>query len=674
MITKYRPAGKNETNQLKAGDGGRKLLAVILVGLSILGASAANGAVQMVTNTNDSGPGSLRDAITVAASGDTVNFAVTGGISVLSSLTIDKTLSIEGPGAYILNVQRDPGLSDDNQFPVFVVSGAGLEVRIASLGVSNGRATTCTDIPCGEIGFSFGGGINNYQANLTVDSCYIHDNVASIGGAGISNGGTLTVVNTTFRGNKIVNAALGKYGGGALANNGSVATLNNCTFDGNYGPAGGAIRNTLGTLTVNNCTFANNQAVTGGAIYSENADAIGLIAPAAATITCCTFSGDFATGETFLNASEVFNVNLPNDNDWEGTMTLANSIFCGASAGPEIAAFIPGGGITSMGYNVACGFDASTFLTGPNDRSAVDPKLDPNGLNFNGGITETIRPLLGSPLINAGKSFGLSTDQRGQPRPFDFPGVDSVAGGDGSDIGAYEVNEHAPVAKCQNITVPAGPDCTAPALIDAGSYDPDLGDEITLSQSPPGPFALGTTMVTLTVTDLYGETSSCQSTVTVVDQTPPVVSGTVAVSILNKRNHDLVNVGLAATATDNCSAPTSLQVQVFGNEDDQTPTATGTVFSPDATNLAVGTLKLRAECLDSGNGRVYLIVVTGADSSGNVGFSGNTVVVPHDGSPAGLATITSLAAKALTYCQAHNGAPPPGYFVIGDGPVIGSKQ
>jgi hypothetical protein len=281
----------------------------------------------------------------------------------------------------------------------------------------------------------------------------------------------------------------------------------------------------------------------------------------------------------------------------------------------------------------------------------------------------------GSPAIDAGKSFGISIDQRFQPRPFDFPGVDSAVGSDGSDIGAYEVSENAPVAKCQDITVAAGPDCTAPALIDAGSYDPDLGDEITLSQSPPGPFALGTTtMVKLTVTDLYGESSSCMGSVTVVDQTAPVVSSTVAVATLNKSNHDLVDVGLAATATDNCSGPVSLKVSVFGNEDDQTPTEKGTVFSPDATKLAVGTLKLRAERLDSGNGRVYLIVVAAADPSGNVGFSGNTVVVPHDGSAASLAAVTSLAAQALTYCQAHNGAPPPGYFVIGDGPVIGSKQ
>jgi hypothetical protein len=36
--------------------------------------------------------------------------------------------------------------------------------------------------------------------------------------------------------------------------------------------------------------------------------------------------------------------------------------------------------------------------------------------------------------------------------------------------------------------------------------------------------------------------------------------------------------------------------------------------------------------------------------------------------------VNAQAAAAKAYCLAHNGAPPPGYFVIGDGPVIGPKQ
>ena len=43
-----------------------------------------------------------------------------------------------------------------------------------------------------------------------------------------------------------------------------------------------------------------------------------------------------------------------------------------------------------------------------------------------------------SPAIDAGHSGGLTTDQRGLPRPIDDPNTPNAEGGDGSDIGAYE--------------------------------------------------------------------------------------------------------------------------------------------------------------------------------------------------------------------------------------------
>jgi len=170
------------------------------------------------------------------------------------------------------------------------------------------------------------------------------------------------------------------------------------------------------------------------------------------------------------------------------------------------------------------------------------------------------------------------------------------------------------------------------------------------------------------------------STTVIVDQArnvtanfAQVVTSTVAKAVVNSANHNLVNVGLAASG--NCGAAATFQVRVFGDEDDQTATDNkGTVFSPDATNIAVGTLLLRAERVDSADGRVYLIVVRAADALGNAGFSCSTVVVPHDTSAVSLASVNSQAAAAQAYCQAHNGAPPPSYFVIGDGPVIGPKQ
>lgn len=158
-------------------------------------------------------------------------------------------------------------------------------------------------------------------------------------------------------------------------------------------------------------------------------------------------------------------------------------------------------------------------------------------------------------------------------------------------------------------------------------------------------------------------------------QPSPVVSASVTQNVLTLNNHDLVNVGLAATATYSvCPASTNFTVQVYGNEDDQTPTAKNEVYSPDAANLALGSLRLRAERVDGGGGRVYLIVVTGTSPAGPTGFGTATVVVPNSSSAVSVTSILTQAAAAASYANANNGAIPPGYFVIGDGPVIGPKQ
>jgi hypothetical protein len=138
-------------------------------------------------------------------------------------------------------------------------------------------------------------------------------------------------------------------------------------------------------------------------------------------------------------------------------------------------------------------------------------------------------------------------------------------------------------------------------------------------------------------------------------------------------DHTLVNVGLASTATDNCDGVRPVTIIVFGNEDDQDPTGDGT-FSPDAKDVAPGTLRLRSERKGNGSGRVYLIRSSATDLAGNAGINCATVTVSHDNTAESVGFATTQAANARAYCLSHNGAAPPGYFVIGDGPVIGPIQ
>ena len=185
-------------------------------------------------------------------------------------------------------------------------------------------------------------------------------------------------------------------------------------------------------------------------------------------------------------------------------------------------------------------------------------------------------------------------------------------------------------------------------------------------------FAKGATAVGCTVTDTAGNASSCGFGVTVNDTEPPQVLCSVETPLLWPANHKLVNVGLAASASDNCPGPLPLETRVFGDEDDEGATGDGN-FSPDARDIGPGTLRLRSERAGGGDGRVYLDVESTADGSGNAGFACCTVVVPHDKSPMSVASAMAQASGAQAFCSV-GGTAPPGYFVVGDGPVIGPKQ
>src|SRR5262249_48326400 len=108
-----------------------------------------------------------------------------------------------------------------------------------------------------------------------------------------------------------------------------------------------------------------------------------------------------------------------------------------------------GGSVTSQGYNLSSD-DASAFLNQTTDQNSTDPMLGP--LQDNGGPTFTHAPCTGvgvpgasctraSPAIDAGKNFtSFTTDQRGTgfARTVDL-GFPKPTGGDGTDIGAFEV-------------------------------------------------------------------------------------------------------------------------------------------------------------------------------------------------------------------------------------------
>jgi hypothetical protein len=117
-------------------------------------------------------------------------------------------------------------------------------------------------------------------------------------------------------------------------------------------------------------------------------------------------------------------------------MTLQGTIVAGSTGGGPNCLVDAPATLTSNGYNLAD--DASCNLTGPADQPGTNPLLGP--LADNGGPTQTMALTPNSPAIDKGVSAGLTTDQRGLTRPIDFSAIPNAPGGDGSDIGAFELH------------------------------------------------------------------------------------------------------------------------------------------------------------------------------------------------------------------------------------------
>jgi len=116
---------------------------------------------------------------------------------------------------------------------------------------------------------------------------------------------------------------------------------------------------------------------------------------------------------------------------------------------------------------------------------------------------------------------------------------------------AFLIVNQTPIARCGDVIVPAGSDCRQLAAIDRGSSDPD-GNPITLTQSPPGPYPLGTNLVSLTVNDVYGFTDSCSAFVIVMDLEPPTISCPSDVAVTNAHNAWTSIVTYDLPVIDNC--------------------------------------------------------------------------------------------------------------------------
>ena len=188
----------------------------------------------------------------------------------------------------------------------------------------------------------------------------------------------MTVTNSTFSGNL----------NGAIFSEGSSDIVTNSTFYDNFSEGDGSAIDAY-SMTVTDCTFSDNQ--TGGALCLLQA------------------------------VPEIHKISV------EGSLFANNT---GGNCCDEAVES------TNEGYNISdddtCDFGTSTGARGQTIGDNVDPLLASEGLADNGGPTETIALIPGSPAIEAVPlaQCMVRTDQRGDPRP--EPGFSDC------DIGAYE--------------------------------------------------------------------------------------------------------------------------------------------------------------------------------------------------------------------------------------------
>jgi hypothetical protein len=268
--------------------------------------SAAPAATFMVTNTNDSGPGSLRQAIIDANANpgaDTIVFStqVRGTITLTSArLLVTDPLTITGPGMRQLaisgnNLLRilDVQLTTVHILDLTITRGIGSDGGAIRNG---GGALTLTDVLLtGNTGTDGGAILQGTGGSVTLIRSLVIGNTATGNGGGIhnGNGSTLSLTNSLVIGNTANNGG-GIYNtivpvstlsltnsmmigntatsdGGAIYNLGSSVTLRNSQMEENTANNGGAIYNAaLGTVTIRNSQVKENTATDGGGIFNND--------------------------------------------------------------------------------------------------------------------------------------------------------------------------------------------------------------------------------------------------------------------------------------------------------------------------------------------------------------------------------------------------------------------
>ncbi len=608
----------------------------VLTMLGLKPVKSVQAAILTVTNTNDNGAGSLRQAIASASGGDTIKFAPSLAgqtITLASTITLSKSITIDGAGL-------DPRveISGGNAVRIFLVdANAAFTPAIKNLVLKDGKQT--------GLSYSYFGGalFVDSDATLTIDNVLIRNNSANSAGAiYISPYAVVNILNSEITSNS-ADAA----GGAIYVQSIGLLNLRNSVVSNNVSGSSGTIYfggNTSSSVIENNL-FENNSAFSGGAILGE-------LSYTRMEIRNNLFVGNHATsgsgGAAYFHASGVPTLIILENNtfydnvaQWSGggafldsavEYYLINNTFSANQAGSG------GGGNLYLGHgasasrmynnilaNATGGGDClafyNSYINGSNNliedgfaechpTFTGDPGLLP--LADNGGPTMTMSLTPGSPAIDTGtNTFCTSTDQRGTPRPQ----------GATCDLGAVELDKTAPTV------LSTKPSDGAVFIADAPSLLQITFSEPMNQYSDPGRVDDPSNYLLINDNGNGFQTTSCLAGVAAQDQSFPISgvsynNGT-RTSSLTVNNGNVLPVGsyglficgtspaikdVAGNSLNNGSSDTSISFRVIAISGNSVPenqpagTNVFTLTSPTGSNFSYGLDASEPNCSGVDNG------------------------------------------------------------------------
>jgi hypothetical protein len=493
-------------------------------------AANTNATVAGSNCTAGSGASDIIDATGLA--GQTITLA--GGLPQITT-----TVNINGPGSGQLTISGNDLVRPFNTNSAAVVNITGLTIThgfaLGGGGIMNAGTLTLTDVAVinntaqetgGTNTFPEGGGIRTTGTLHLVLSTVSANVVNGFGGTsqnnpaggGIWNNGTVTIDRSTLAGNGA--AAVAGVGGATNASGAGIVNFGTLSL----------LRSTLSANEVSSMASGTSNSAVGGAIANANAPAVNVTIDRS-TVTDNQASADSpgtaeaggftVNGTSFsVTSSTIAGNSAPSRANaaLAAVATIKNTIISNPLGGGANCS----GAATSQGFNLTdvagCGF------VDPTDQ--VAPPLLSFPLADHGGPTQTLLPQPNSPAIDKGLASGGETvDQRGLQRPWLFDIVDA-SGGDGTDIGAVEVQGPVPTG-----TTPTSPGASGSpnvfGTVESGSTvqlfnDGSCGTPATSGPAATfispgligGPVAAGTS-TTFSVRSTYGTATSVCSPTTI---------------------------------------------------------------------------------------------------------------------------------------------------------------